>query len=210
MEWGKLAYLFVIVLIGYRPYKTIQRLRPDGLASISTVLALLMALWFLILSTILTLQTLNLIITTSLIPVAILGMTVLIWAVAPFLLRCIGAFPTEVIVKHPASYLIRTQPKMFFLKLCEVIFQQAKFAYLLFEVFSGLPFVSRVIWFTGVVSFLHLYNVYFVRAAWLFFFVSIPMGPLFSILILNGYITVATTIHLWFYLVLVSWYWLRR
>ena len=169
-----------------------------------------MALWFLILSTILTLQTLNLIITTSLIPVAILGMTVLIWAVAPFLLRCIGAFPTEVIVKHPASYLIRTQPKMFFLKLCEVIFQQAKFAYLLFEVFSGLPFVSRVIWFTGVVSFLHLYNVYFVRAAWLFFFVSIPMGPLFSILILNGYITVATTIHLWFYLVLVSWYWLRR
>ena len=211
MEWGKLVYLLVIILIGYLPYKAIQRYRKDGMASISTRFAFLMAAWFILLSTLLILQTPSLIVNISFVPVVSFGMTVLIWVFAPWLLRRIGTVPIQrSIANNPKSFLIRAKPKLFMLKFCEILFQQAKFAYLLFEVFSGLPFVSRVVWFTGIVIFLHLYNVYFVRAAWLFFFVSIPMGPLFSMLILNGYITVAMAIHLWFYLLLVSWYRLKK
>lgn len=70
--------------------------------------------------------------------------------------------------------------------------------------------MTRMWWFVGILSFLHFANIFFVPAGWFFFFMSIPIGPLFSVLILNGYITVTTIIHLWFYLLLVSWYWLRR
>jgi len=147
---------------------------------------------------------------TSLVSIVSFGLTVLLWICAPWLLRPIGKVPTQVIIDNPKSYLIRTQPKMYMLKYCEILFQQAKFAYLLFVVLGGLPLVSRIWWFSVIVSILHLYNMYFVRAAWLFFIVSIPMGPLFSMLIFNGYITVAAAIHLWFYLLLVSWYRFRR
>lgn len=209
MEWGKFIYLLAIVFIGYLPYKSIQRFRNGGLANISTRLAVGMSLWFLILSTLLVFQTPNIIINTSLFPLLFFGVTVLIWIVTPWILRRIGTLPDKIITENPTSFLIRTQPKMFLLKFFEVLFQQAKFSYLLFIVLGDLPFVSRLIWFTGIVSLLHLYNVYFVRAAWLFFFVSIPMGPLFSLLIVNGYIFIAITIHLWFYLLFVSRHWLR-
>ncbi|KKU95355.1 hypothetical protein A2875_04290 [Candidatus Gottesmanbacteria bacterium RIFCSPHIGHO2_01_FULL_46_14] len=210
MEWGKLVYLLVIILIGYLPYKAIQRYSKDGFASISTRLAFLMTTWFLLLSTLLINQTPNLFVNTSLVSIVGFGITVLLWAFAPYLLRRIGKVPTQVIIDNPKSYLIRTQPKMYMLKFCEILFQQAKFAYLLFVVLGGLPQTSRIWWFSFIIIVLHLYNMYFVRAAMLFFLVSIPMGPLFSILILNGYITVAMTIHLWFYLILVSWYRLRH
>src|SRR3989344_1336387 len=209
MEWVKLVFLLSIVLIGYLPYKTIQRNRKGGLANISTQLAIGISFCFVILSTFLILQTPNLIINRSLFPVFFLGITVLIWVLAPWLLHRMGTLPAKVIEENPTSFLIRTQPKMFLLKFCEVLFQQAKFAYLLFVVLDGLPFVSRVVWFSVIVSLLHLYNVNFVRAPRLFFFISIPMGPLFSLLILNGYIFIAITIHLWFYLLLVSRHWFR-
>ena len=84
------------------------------------------------------------------------------------------------------------------------------FAHLFFEVLVPMSTVSRMWWFTGIVGFLHLFNIFFVPSGWFFFLVSIPMGLLFSWLILGGYITITTIIHLWFYLLLVSWYWLRR
>ena len=210
MEWGKLVYLLVIILIGYLPYKAIQRYSKDGFASISTRLAFLMTTWFLLLSTLLIAQTPNLFVNTSLVSIVSFGITVLLWAFAPYLLRLIGRYPVEAIGDKPKWYILRAEPKMFILKFCEIVFQQAKFSYLLFEVFSGLPFVARIVWFTVIVSMLHLNNMYFVKAGKLFFFVSIPMGPLFGFLILNGYITIAMTIHLWFYLLLVSWYRLRH
>ena len=210
MDWGKLGYLLIIILIGYLPYKAIQRYRTDGLSSISTRLVFLMALWFIVLSAFLFLQTPNFTVDTSAYPVVGFGITVLIWALAPWLLQRFGKVPTHVIKDNPKSFLIKTKPKLYILKFCEIVFQQAKFSYLLFEVFSGLPFVARIVWFTVIVSMLHLNNMYFVKAGKLFFFVSIPMGPLFGFLILNGYITVAMTIHLWFYLLLVSWYRIRH
>ncbi|MBI3955639.1 hypothetical protein HY339_00085 [Candidatus Gottesmanbacteria bacterium] len=95
MEWGKLVYLLVIILIGYLPYKAIQRYRKDGLASISRRLALLMALWFLILSTLLILQTPSLYINVSPTPIAGFGITMLIWITAPWLLRRVGRYPAR-------------------------------------------------------------------------------------------------------------------
>ena len=131
MEWGKLVYLFVIVLIGYLPYKTIQRLRQDGLASISTRLALLMAFWFLILSTLLILQTPNLIMNISFVPVVSFGMTVLIWVFAPWLLRRMGTVPIQgSIANNPKSFLIRAKPKLFMLKFCEIYAPVIAFALL--------------------------------------------------------------------------------
>lgn len=210
MEWGKLAFLLVIILIGYLPYKTILKLRNDGLSSISLRLSLLMAVWFLILSALLILQTPNLSINPSSLPVVGFVITTVIWFVAPWTLRRIGRYPAEGIADQPKWYILRAEPKTHILKFCEVLFQQAKFAYLLFEVLGPMLYVSRIWWFTGIVSFLHINNIFFVPSGWFFLVMSIPMGPLFSWLILNGYITITTTIHLWFYLLLVGWYWLRR
>ncbi len=210
MEWGKLVYLLVIVFIGYLPYKTILRLRKDGLASISTSFSLLMAVWFLVLSTLLIFQTPNLYINASPIPIVVLGITVLMWVTAPWLLRRIGRYPAEVIGDKPKWYILRAEPKTFILKLSEVLFQQAKFTYLLLVVLGAMPPVSRIWWFTGIISILHLANIFFVPAGWFFFLVSIPMGPLFSWLILNGYVTITLAIHFWFYLLVVIWFWFRR
>lgn len=210
MEWGKLVYLLIIVLIGYLPYKTILKLRNDGLSSISLRLSLLMAAWFLVLSALLILQTPNLFVNVSPLLIAGFGITVAIWFAAPRILRRIGAYPTKILGDNPKWYILRAESKTFFLKFCEVLFQQAKFAYLLFEVLGAMPAVSRIWWFTGIVSFLHINNIFFVPSGWFFLVMSIPMGPLFSWLILSGYITVTTTIHLWFYLFLVGWYWLRK
>ena len=210
MEWGKLVYLFVIVLIGYLPYKTILRLRKDGLSSISLRFSLLMAVWFLALSTLLILQTPSLYINASPLPIVGFGIIVAIWFAAPWLLRRISTYPTKVIENKPKWFILRAEPKTFILKFCEVFFQQAKFAYLLFEVLGVMPAVSRIWWFTGIVSFMHLGNIIFVPAGWFFFLVSIPMGFLFSWLILGGHVAITITIHLWFYLLLVSWYWLRK
>lgn len=210
MEWGKLGFLLAIIFIGYLPYKTILKLRNDGLATISLRLSLLMSVWFIVLSLLLILQTPNLTINVSPVPVIVFGITIAIWFIAPWMLRRIGRYPTEVIGDKPKRYLLRAEPKTFVLKLCEVLFQQAQFAYLLFAVLGVIPLVSRIWWFTGIVGFLHIFNIFFVPSGWLFFLMSIPMGPLFSWFILNGYISITTTIHLWFYLLLVSWYWLRR
>lgn len=210
MEWGKLGFLLVIILIGYLPYKTMLKLRTDGLATISLRISLLMSVWFIVLSLILIIQTTNFMVNASLIPVFVFGLTIAIWFITPRMLRRFGAYPSKMLGVNPKWYILRAEPKTFFLKFCEICFQQTKFAYLLFVVFGTMPLISRMWWFTGIVGFMHIFNIYFVPSGWLFFLMSIPMGPLFSWLILNGYITVTTTIHLWFYLLLVSWYWLRH
>lgn len=210
MEWGKLAFLLVIILIGYLPYKTILKFRKDGLSSLPLWLAFLMASWFLVLSTILILQTTSILINVSSLHIAGLGITIAFWFFAPWALRRFGAYPSKMLGVNPKWYILRAEQKTFFLKFCEICFQQTKFAYLLFVVFGTMPLISRMWWFTGIMGFLHIFNIFFVPSGWLFFLMSIPMGPLFSWFILNGYISITTTIHLWFYLLLVSWYWLRR
>lgn len=210
MEWGKLIYFLVIVFIGYLPYKTILRFRKNGLSSISLWLSFLMAAWFLVLFSLLILQTPNLFINVSPLLIAGFGTTVAIWFAAPRILRRIGVYPAKILGDNHKWYILRAEPKTFFLKFCEVLFQQAKFAYLLFEVLGVMPLISRVWWFTGIVGFLHIFNIFFVPSGWFFFLVSIPMGFLFSWLILAGHIVITTTIHLWFYLFLVGWYWLRK
>lgn len=131
------------------------------------------------------------------------------WFGAPQILPRIGKNPDKVLKDNSRSYLTHGELKIFFLKFCEVLFQQAKFAYILFVVLDGLSLSSRIWWFTGIVSFLHFFNIFFVPAGWFFFLVSIPMGPLFSWIILKGFIYIALSIHLWFYLILITQYWLR-
>src|SRR3989344_5375883 len=173
MDWWKLIYLLFIVVIGYLPYKMIGLLRNYGLTSISTRLSFLMAVLFLLLSMLLVFQISKLPINSSLFPVFSFGMTLLIWAAAPWLLRRFGTRPTEAIIEKPKWFIIRAEFKTLILKLCEVLFQQMKFAYLLFAVLGGLSFESRIWWFTGIVSVLHLFNIIFVPSGWLFFLISI-------------------------------------
>lgn len=209
MDWGKFVYLLFIILIGYFPYKTILRFRKDGLSSISTRSVLLLSIWFFILSALLIIQTPYLYIDANIASLIFIIVTVFFWFRAPWILPRIGWYPEKALKENPKWYVMHGKPKMFLLKFCEVLFQQAKFAYLLFVVLDGLTVVPRIWWFTGIVSFLHFFNIFFVPAGWFFFLVSIPMGPLFSWFILKGLIFVALSIHLWFYLILVAQYWLR-
>ena len=212
MEWGKLAYLLAIIVVGYLPYKTLQRIRPHGLGDISKTTAFLLFIWFLILSIILFLQTDEKIIVTSPTTVPIAVVTTLLWFFSPYLIRKIGTYPTAVIAENQKWFVIRFEPKTLYLKYVEVLFQQVKFLYLIFVVFGALTMGDRVLWFTLLVGLLHLGNVFFLstHTAMIFFILSLPMGVLFGMLMLNGYILVTIAIHLWFYLLFGGWYWLRR
>jgi len=207
MEWEKLVYLLTIIFIGYLPYKSIQRLRKYGLRSVSTRVSLLMTAWFIILSVLLLLQTPHMKINNQFTLIMLFSTTVLTWFSSPWVFRRLGHYPTKLLGKHPKWFLLRLEYKTIVLKFFEVLFQQAKFAYLLFEVLTPMSNVSRIWWFTVIVSFLHLNNIIFVPTGWFFFLMSIPMGLLFSWLLLEGNIAITTTIHLWFYLALIAWYW---
>lgn len=212
MDLEKLFYLLIIVLIGYLPYKTLQRFLKGGLNDVPWWGTTLLSIWFIFLSTILLSDVDRSVILVTPFLLASFIVTTALWITTPAILRRIGSYPASVVQAKPQWFLVRAEPRTFFLKFFEVLFQQAKFLFLLTVVLTELSDTSKIFWFAFIVAIFHLNNFFFLykREAFLFFFMSIPMGFLFSYLILHDFVIMTTLIHLWFYLLFVSWYWLRR
>ncbi len=210
IDWQALGYLLLVIIIGYAPYKLRQRFHKDGLNSLSPLGSFAQALWFIVLSAVL-------FVASGAIPVAVTGMpllvfivTTIIWFVIPFVVRKIGVYPQKLIAKRPGTFVIRLEPRTFYPKFFEVLFQQAKFLYILGVVFAGLAADIKIFWFIVLIGFLHLNNVFFLPKGegWVFFYVSFPAAYLFSILILGGNLLLAASLHLGFYIVIgiIPWF----
>ncbi len=211
MNWDKLVFLLTVMLIGYLPYKVPQRLNPNGLTHISTIHSATLAFIFILLSTLLITQT-KVFINMSPLNLVIIFLTTLAWFSAPKLIRKVGTFPKELISQKSTWFVVRFEPRTFYLKFTEILFQQAKFLYLLYAVFSDLSLISKIIWFTLIIGLLHFTNLFFLsrREALIFTFLSFPMAIVFSYLILRGLVLVTLSIHLWFYLIWAGYPWLNK
>lgn len=212
MNWEALLRLAVIILIGYLPYKTLARVRKGGLSTISPRLAALLTAWFIVLSVVLVLQVPNLAIYTNPWGVGLFVTTVGVWFVSPWFIRAIGEYPKKLIDSKPTWFVVRFEPHTLYLKFFEVLFQQATFLFFLTIVFATLSFGDKILWFTLIIGFLHVNNLFFLskQEACIFTVLSFPMAMLFGFLIEHGLIFVTTSIHLWFYLIFAGWRWLRR
>lgn len=207
MDWNTFLYLILLICITYAPYKFLQSRR--GLLDISFRKAAVLATIFLI-SILLLLKDVHLSsIETNLYIFTGLGIVVVLWFCAPRLLPLIGSYPSKILKPPSKLVIISAHPPILYLKCIEVIFQEVFFLYLLSVVLDGFPFADQIIWFTIINLLIHALNIVFVRhiiVLWITI-VSIPMGLLFSYLILHGYILVTLMIHLGFYLVLTTYYW---
>ena len=158
MDWGKFTYLLVIIVIGYAPYKILQKMRRQGLNDISLVTAVLLGVWFCILSWLLFVQAGATLHTTKGVAWLFI-LTTVVWFLAPFLIRKVGVFPKKLVAEKPSWFVVRFEPRTFYLKYFEVIFQQAKFLFMLFIVLAALPYAAKVFWFTMIIGFLHFNNI---------------------------------------------------
>ena len=109
----------------------------------------------------------------------------------------IGVYPKEIAGQKPTWYSVQFKYHTFYLKYFEVLFQQSKFIFMLQLVLIGFTLIDRVILFTLIIGVFHLLNLYFLpkREAMVFFLFSIPMGGLFSLLIINGFLLLTISIH---------------
>jgi hypothetical protein len=212
MDWGKFVYLLIVVILGYAPYKILQRASPRGLTDITSATAILLASWFLILSTVLFIQSGSAVLSMTAGTVTTAVITTLVWFLSPFFIRRFGTFPQELTKEKPNWFVVRFDPPTFYLKFFEVIFQQIKFLFMLFVVLAGFSYMSQVAWFTLIIGFFHLQNMYFIpkKEAMIFFILSFPGALLFSVLILRGYFLIALSIHLWFYLIFAGYPWFQK
>lgn len=212
MDWGKFLYLLAIIILGYAPYKIFQRTRSRGLTDITPLGATLLASWFIVLSIVLFFQTGAVFLIKTTMMVIMVVLTVLLWLLAPMLIRKIGVFPKQLTKEKPNWFVIRFDPHTWYLKFFEVIFQQVKFLFMLYVVLAGLPYHSQILWFTLIIGFFHFQNMYFIpkKEAMEFFILSFPGALLFSILILQGYFLLSISIHLWFYLFFAGYPWFQK
>ncbi len=210
MDWGKFVYLLIIILIGYLPYKVLQKKLPRGLNDISNSTALLLGAWFLILSGLLLSQIKELNVSIPTWILVAVSLTSAIWFSVPFLIRKIGVYPDKVISQKPTLFVVKFDPHTLYLKFFEVLFQQIKFLFMLSVVLVTLSPIDRTIIFTLIIGFFHFNNLFFLpkREAMVFFILSFPMAVLFSILILRGYVLLTLSIHLWFYLLFAGYPWI--
>jgi hypothetical protein len=212
MILDKFIFLLFIIIIGYLPYKLLQRRRPEGLNGLPIQITISLAVWFVFLSRVLILSVEKVNISITAFTFIILVPTIISWFMAPFIIRKIGIEPKDIIQNKRSWFIVRFDPATFYLKFLEVIFQQVKFVYMIFAVLIGLSVFDQIIWFTLIIAFFHFNNLFFLpkREALLFFFLSFPMGVLFSYLIINGYLFITISIHLWFYLLFAGSFWLRK
>jgi hypothetical protein len=144
--------------------------------------------------------------------VMIFGSTTLVWFFAPWLIPKIGVFPKQIVDEKLNRFLILFQPRTFYLKYFEVLFQQVIFLFMLYVALWALPYNSQVFWFTMIIGFFHLGNLFFLpkRDAMVFFVLSFPMAVFFSFMILNGLVLVTASMHLWFYLFFAGYPWFKK
>ncbi|MDA1316571.1 MAG: hypothetical protein O3B87_00925 [bacterium] len=210
MDWNAFLYLLLVICATYAPYKFLQR--TGGLLHISAKRATILAVIFFT-SILLLLRSFNFSsIETNLYIFTLLGLLVTLWFLAPRLLPFIGVYPRKILEPPSKLAIISAHPPVLFLKFFEVIFQEVFFLYLLSVVFDGFSLADRIIWFTIINVLIHAINIIFVRhiiVLWITI-LSIPMGILFSYLILHGYILVTVMIHLGFYLALTTYFWTNK
>lgn len=212
MDIPRFIFLIVVVAFGNLLYKSYQHDHPQGIAKIPLSLAVLNFVVFLLASSVLYIFSSPLYISThSYIVTAFLATSVL-WIAAPWLVRTYGEYPKEVIEKHPKWFGLRCEPRTFYLKYFEVLFQQSTFLYILSTVLADGYIPVRLIGFTLIIAIFHLVNLMFIsrKEGMIFFWFSIPMGIIFGYLILHGYIFITYTIHLWFYLIFSGRYWFLK
>src|SRR3989344_1825625 len=212
MDWGKFIFLLFINAVGNLPYKLLQKKLPQGINNISPGISLILSFWFLSLSAFLVSQLKAIYLVKSVWVLLLLFLTTVFWFIAPFVIRKIGIEPKQLISKRISRYSVRFIPHTFYLKFFEVLFQQANFLVMLNLVLVNMSLVNRAVWFTVIIGILHFLNIFFLprREAMIFFVLSVPMGAMFSYLIIQGYILLTFSIHLWFYLVFSSYPWIRK
>lgn len=212
MDILKGLILLLMIIAGYLPYKLTQKLNPFGLSFVSVWYASVLSGWFILLSLSLFIFSIDLYLLQFGIAFYVLLGTVIIWFMAPYLIRRFGQYPHEYLKEYPKSFIVRFEAKTFYLKFFEIIFQQATFLFLLEAVFDSLSYSEKILWFTLVIGFLHLGNIFFIpkKETLFFFVVSFPMAFVFSYLLINGYLFITTTIHLWFYLLFFGFRWFKN
>lgn len=108
-------------------------------------------------------------------------------------------------------FLARFDQKVTVFKYFEVLLQNVGFLYLAFAVFRDLTTWQLYAVFLMMVIVLHAANFLTMPPKWALFYLllSIPMAPAFLFLIQNGLIFVTISIHLGFYIVHNSYFWLH-
>ena len=171
-----------------------------------------LSIWFIIcLLILLKVNYQKLLITINFITVGLFVATTLIWFLFPKLIRLYGKYPRSYLKdkKGNTRFMVRFESSSMCIKYFEVLFQQATFLFLLFVVLVGLPKVTSIFLFTLIVAIIHLGNLFFIHKKWalLYFVLSIPMAVLFGYMILQGFILLTASIHLFFYLIFNASYW---
>lgn len=207
MYWDKLLYLTALIFIAYTPYKFLQY--KSRLLNITLKNACLLTSILIITGSLLASE-----VELSSIMVSwpiVLGLmaTFLLWILSPYIIPRIGRYPKRVLGAESKLYMISLRPPVLILKLFEILFQEVFFLYALSMVLAGLSYESKILYFTLFNLAIHAGNIPILRNRLILMItaLSVPMGVLFSVLILNGYVLVTTTIHIAFYLLLTTYYW---
>ena len=172
----------------------------------------MLSLWFIVCSSILLIPiSKNILITFNIASISVFFIITLCWFFAPRLIRLYGKYPSSYFKdkKNNVRFMAKFELPSITVKYFEVLFQQSTFLYLLFIVLTDLPKTEIILFFTVIITVIHLGNLLFMDYKWAFFYtlLSIPMAIVFSNLILQGLILLTTSIHLIFYLIFNARYW---
>lgn len=139
--------------------------------------------------------------------------TTILWFIFPKVIRFFGQYPISYIndKKNKARFIVRFEFLSMIVKYFEILFQQVIFIFLIFVILTGLPRIAVVFLFTSIVVFIHLGNLFFMSKKWAIYYtiLSFPMAIIFGHLILEGYALITFSIHLLYYLISNSYYWLN-
>ena len=147
----------------------------------------------------------------SLLTIPVFALVTIIWFMWPQIINQYGTYPTYYLKHEPMRFLARFDQKVTVIKYFEVLLQNIGFLFLVFVVFRDLGTWQLYAVFLTVVIVMHAANYFVMPAKWatFYFLLSIPMAPLFLWLIQNGLVLVAASIHLMFYVVYNSYFWLH-
>ena len=148
----------------------------------------------------------------SQVTISLFALSTLAWFLWPIIIRHIGRYPGKYIAHEPMRFLARFDPKITVFKYLEVILQQVGMAYLLFVVLSNFMYPIIIVYFTLIITLLHAANFFVMPPKWALFYLllSIPMALIFLFVIRNGYLFITISLHLWFYVIHNSYYWLKE
>jgi hypothetical protein len=202
MIWSEVLFLIFVICFGYLPYKYIQKKYPHGLRKIGLTTSLFLISWMVLYTLLLLARTNLATINFSTLTISVFVVTTFLWVAIPFVIPRLGIYPANFLDKNKKLYTAELNPKTYYLKYFEVIFQQSKFLFLLDVVLSSMLITQKVIWFTIIIVIIHLGNLFFLpkKEALHFTFLSLPMAVIFGLLIVNGYLLLTVSIHLWFYI----------